>query len=103
LCLTNDLANGKRDHDETLITDELVRAGFRSVTIENRSAQSRAPSPQHPAIAYCQGTPLRSEIEALGADKLMATTEHAAAAIADRHGWGGVAGKVKALVIIAKI
>jgi hypothetical protein len=46
--------------------------------------------------------PLRSEIEARGADKLIAATEHAAAAIAGRHGQDEVAGKVRALVIIAK-
>jgi ubiquinone/menaquinone biosynthesis C-methylase UbiE len=89
-------------HDETLITDELVRTGFRSVSIEKRSEQSRAPSPQHPAIAYCHGTPLRSEIEARDTDKLIAATEHAAAAIANHHGHGEVAGKVKALVILAQ-
>src|SRR5262245_54782126 len=90
-------------HDETLITEELVGAGFRSVRIEKRSQQSRAPSPQHPAIAYCQGTPLRSEIEARGTAELIAATEHAAAAIASRHGHGEVTGKIKALVIIAEI
>ena len=32
--------------------------------IDTVAARSRAPSPRIPAIAYCQGTPLRSEIEA---------------------------------------
>jgi hypothetical protein len=82
--------------------EELARAGFRRVRIQKRSEQSRAPSPQHPAIAYCHGTPLRSEIEARDTDKLIAATEHAAAAIANHHGHGEVAGKVKALVILAQ-
>jgi hypothetical protein len=31
---------------------------------------SHAPSPRAPAVAYCQGTPLRGEIEARGAPGL---------------------------------
>ena len=88
-------------HDMTLIRDELERAGFSDAIIEMRSDQSRAPSPRHPAIAYCQGTPLRSEIEARGADKLQAATEHSAAAIASRHGIGEVSAKIQALVVTA--
>ena len=88
-------------HDMTLIRDELERAGFSDVTIETRSEQSRAPSPRHPAIAYCQGTPLRSEIVARGADKLQAATEHSAAAISSRHGNGEVTAKIQGLVVLA--
>ena len=36
------------------------------MTIETRAEQSRAPSPRYVAVAYCQGTPLRNEIEARG-------------------------------------
>jgi hypothetical protein len=89
-------------HDENRIRDELSQAGFGEVAVEIQSAESRAPSPLHPAIAYCQGTPLRNEIEARGADQLQAATEHAAAAIARRHGAGEVAAKIQALVIIAR-
>jgi len=88
-------------HDITLIRGELERAGFSDVMIETRSEQSRAPSPRHPAIAYCQGTPLRSEIEARGADKLQAATDHSAAAIASRHGNGEVTAQIQGLVVMA--
>ena len=88
-------------HDKSLIREELERAGFSTVTIETRSEQSRAPSPHHPALAYCQGTPLRNEIEARGADKLQVATDHAAAIIASRHGSGEVAAKIQGLVITA--
>ena len=54
------------------------------------------------AVAYCQGTPLRNEIEARGADKLEAATEHAASAIARKHGSGEVAAKIQALVVMAR-
>ena len=55
-------------HDTALIRSDLAKAGFSNVTIETRAEQSRAPSPRHVAVAYCQGTPLRNEIEARGAE-----------------------------------
>ena len=65
-------------HDTALIRSELEKAGFSSVVIETRADQSRASSPRHPAVAYCQGTPLRNEIEARDAGRLEAATHHAA-------------------------
>lgn len=88
-------------HDERLIEDELRLAGFSRVAIEKRSEQSHAPSSHHPAIAYCQGTPLRNEIEARGVERLRAATDHAAAAIARLHGSGEVAAKIQGLVVMA--
>ena len=88
-------------YDETLIEDELRSAGFSDVAIDKRSEQSRAPSAQHPAVAYCQGTPLRNEIEARGPGSLQAATDHAAAAIAKVHGSGEVTAKIQGLVIVA--
>ena len=88
-------------HDTALIRRELEQSGFSSVTIETRAEQSRAPSPRYAAVAYCQGTPLRNEIEARDAGKLEAATSHAASAIASRHGNGEVAAKIQAHVIVA--
>jgi ubiquinone/menaquinone biosynthesis C-methylase UbiE len=88
-------------HDTALIQSELEQAGFSSVVIETRSDQSRASSPRDPAVAYCQGTPLRSEIEARAADRLEAATDHAASSIAKKHGSGEVAAKIQAHVIMA--
>jgi ubiquinone/menaquinone biosynthesis C-methylase UbiE len=88
-------------HDSALIHSELEKAGFSRVVIETRADQSRAPSPRHPAVAYCHGTPLRNEIEARGADKLEAATNYAASKIANRHGSGEVAAKIQAHVIVA--
>ena len=50
--------------DAEKIRDDLNAAGFDRVSIAAVGGISRAPSPEHPAIAYCQGTPLRNEIEA---------------------------------------
>ena len=88
-------------HDTALIRRELEGAGFSRVAIETIAAQSRASSPRIPAVAYCQGTVLRSEIEARDAGKLQAATDYAEAAIADRHGRGAVAAKIQAHVIVA--
>lgn len=88
-------------HDTAMIRGELENAGFSSVAIETRAEQSRASSPRLPAVAYCQGTVLRNEIEAKGAGKLEAATDYAAAAIAAKHGSGAVAAKIQAHVIMA--
>ncbi|RUX48012.1 class I SAM-dependent methyltransferase [Mesorhizobium sp. M4A.F.Ca.ET.020.02.1.1] len=88
-------------HDKDLIRSDLEAAGFSHVTIETRAEQSRAPSPRIPAVAYCQGTLLRNEIEARDAAKLEAATDCAEVAIRDRHGSGAVAAKIQAHVIVA--
>jgi ubiquinone/menaquinone biosynthesis C-methylase UbiE len=88
-------------HDTALIRRDLEDAGFSRVVIETRAEQSRAASPHLPAVAYCQGTVLRSEIEARDPGKLEAATDYAASAIADRHGRGEVAAKIQAHVIVA--
>ena len=88
-------------HDAALIRRELEEAGFSGVTIETRAEQSRASSPRIPAVAYCQGTLLRNEIETRDAGKLQAATDYAESVIADRHGRGEVAAKIQAHVIVA--
>jgi ubiquinone/menaquinone biosynthesis C-methylase UbiE len=90
-------------HDTALIRRELEDAGFPRITIETRAEQSRASSPRLPAVAYCQGTVLRSEIEARDAGKLEAATDCAASAIAERHGGGEVAAKIQAHIILAAV
>lgn len=90
-------------HDKVLIRRDLEDAGFSRVVIETRAEQSRASSPRLPAVAYCQGTVLRTEIEAREAGKLDAATDYAASAIADRHGSGEVAAKIQAHVIMAEV
>ncbi|MDE2331311.1 MAG: methyltransferase domain-containing protein [Bradyrhizobium sp.] len=90
-------------HDTALIRRDLEAAGFSHIAIETRAEQSRAPSPRVPAVAYCQGTLLRNEIEAREAGKLEYATDYAAAAIADRHGRGEVAAKIQAHVILAVV
>ena len=88
-------------HDIAVIREELSCAGFTNIEIETSEKLSRAPSARDVAIAYCQGTPLRNEIEARDAGLLQLATERATQAIASRHGEGPVAGKIQAHVIVA--
>jgi len=90
-------------HDTALIRSELDEAGFSDVTIDTRAEQSRAYSSRLPAVAYCQGTLLRNEIEARDAGKLEAATEYIASALAEKHGRGAIAAKIQAHVIVAVV
>lgn len=89
-------------HDAALIRDELARAGFAEVALETLTFSSQAASAREAAVAYCQGTPLRNEIEARDAGALAAATDLATQAIAARHGNGPVTGRIQAHVIVAQ-
>ena len=86
--------------DAALIARDLAGAGFdREARFATFTARSRAASPRIPAIAYCQGTPLRGEIEARDPSGLAEATDAAAAAIAARFGTAMVDGKIQAHVV----
>ncbi len=88
-------------HDAEQIRADLGAAGFTKVSIEAVDARSKAPSPLDAAVAYCQGTPLRNEIEARNRSRLDEATTKAAEALARRFGNGPVDGRIRALVITA--
>jgi SAM-dependent methyltransferase len=87
-------------HDPAVIARDLALGGFtaepRAETVAERS---RADSPEVPAIAFCQGTPVRTEIEARAPGRLDEATDLAAEAIARRFGRGAVDGKIQAHVV----
>lgn len=86
--------------DHAIITRDLADGGFTaSPEITTVAARSRADSARVPAIVYCQGTPLRNEIEARDASRLGEATDVAAEAIARRFGRGAVDGKIQAHVV----
>ena len=89
-------------HDITPTIQALGAAGFARGEAEMVAKLSRAPSARDVAIGFCEGTPLRSEIEARDAGKLQAATEAVAEAIRMRHGPGPVEAKIQALVITAR-
>jgi SAM-dependent methyltransferase len=87
-------------YERRRIEQDLASGGFVAPpTFTTVTARSRAESPRVPAIAYCQGTPLRNEIEARGLARLGEATDVAAEAIARTFGRGAVDGKVQAHVI----
>jgi len=87
-------------YDHGTIERDLAEGGFTaSPEIVTLAARSRATSSQIPAIAYCQGTPLRNEIEARDAARLGEATDVAADAIARRFGRGAVDGKIQAHIV----
>jgi hypothetical protein len=87
--------------DTDLIRKQLNEAGLSNVSIEAIDHRSKAPSPREPAVAYCQGTPLRNEIEARDKSRLEEATDRCAEAIANRFGNGAVDGRIRALIISA--
>jgi len=88
-------------HNVERIREELTAAGFSSISADAVDGTSKAASPRDAAIAYCQGTPLRSEIEARDASRLEHATAIAAQALARRFGDGPIAGRMRAFVITA--
>lgn len=88
-------------HDVDKIREELTAAGFVKISIDTVGAISKASSPLDAATAYCQGTPLRNEIETRDASRLTEATNAAAAALARRFGNGPIEGRIKAHVITA--
>jgi ubiquinone/menaquinone biosynthesis C-methylase UbiE len=88
-------------HDVDTIRQEVIKAGYSSVSIDTVAATSRASSPRDVAIAYCQGTPLRGEIEARDPGNLEGATEKSADALARRFGSGAIEGRISAHVITA--
>jgi ubiquinone/menaquinone biosynthesis C-methylase UbiE len=87
--------------DRDVIARDLERGGFTSaVLFDTVPRRSRADLPTIPAIAYCQGTPLRSEIEERGPSELAQATETAARAIAARFGTGPIESQIQAHVVV---
>lgn len=62
------------------------KAVFSQVSVTTLEKTSAAPPPRHPAVAYCQGTPLRNEIETRDASLLDHVTDQAIETIAARFG-----------------
>ena len=75
--------------------------GFATISIETLGTTSKAASAHDVAVAYCQGTPLRNEIEARGASRLEEATQTATDALARRFGSGAIEGRMSAHVITA--
>jgi SAM-dependent methyltransferase len=85
-------------HDVARIRADSEAAGLRVLDISTVAATSHAASAHIAAQAFCQGTPLRSEIEQRAPARLEEITERAAHAIAQALGKGPVVGRISAHV-----
>lgn len=86
--------------DTSVIERDLAQAGYtQPARIATLAARSRASSSRVVAIAYCQGTPLRGEIEARGGASLALATDTVAHAISVRFGPAEVDGKIQACIV----
>jgi len=87
-------------HDVALIAADLARGGFDATPeIVTLAARSLAASARIAAIAYCQGTPLRGEIEARDATRLGEATDVAQRLMEQRFGTGAIDTKIQAHVV----
>ena len=82
------------------IQGDLRKGGFdKDGRCQTVAARSVAASARVPAIAYCQGTPLRNELEARAPGRLQQSTDIAAQALERRFGAGPVEGKIQAHIV----
>ena len=89
-------------HDRPAIQHDLAAAGFVvPANIHELETVSRAASHEVPAVAFCQGTPLRNEIERLDPARLHEATEAAANALRERFGPTDLVAKIRAFIISA--
>ncbi|MGF6597427.1 SAM-dependent methyltransferase [Paraburkholderia sp. GAS448] len=87
-------------HERQVIEQDLRLGGFRAEpAFQTVASRSRAASARIPAIAYCQGTPLRNEIEARGRNELSRAIDVCTAATAGKFGPGPVDGKIQAHIV----
>jgi ubiquinone/menaquinone biosynthesis C-methylase UbiE len=88
--------------DEDQILRDVKAAGFDKISLESPERRSRAASAEVAAIALCQGTPLRNEIEARGPEMLARATEAARLALEQAYGSGPIEGKIRAHLVTAQ-
>lgn len=91
--------HGYFEHE--LIAADLRSAGFSNFSIVTKEEKCRAPSARQVAVAYCQGTPLRNEIENRAKGSLRHVTDVATAALEARYGNGPVESKICAHIVAA--
>jgi len=86
--------------DANALAKDLADGGFTTapaITVVEK--RSRAATAGDAALGYCQGTPMRGEIEARDPSRLEEATRVAAEAVAARFGKGPVDGRMQALIV----
>jgi SAM-dependent methyltransferase len=89
--------------DTARLRDDVAQGGFgERADIATVTARSRADSPRVPAIGFCQGSPLRNEIESRDASRMSDAVDLATEAVARRFGSAAIDGKIQAHVVSAR-
>src|SRR6266542_2971552 len=87
-------------YSRSIIEQDLAAGGFTvRPDFTTLTARSQARSPLIPAMGYCQGTPLRNEIEERDASLLGDATVLALNAISERFGTTNISGKLQAHIV----
>ncbi len=90
-------------HDPDVMRADVAAGGFaETATVEAVEVTSRAASSRDPAIGFCQGSPMRNEIETRHPGRLQDATEAAAAAVEARFGTSDISGPIRAYVVTAR-
>ena len=87
--------------DPAEIRGDVQAAGYQKCHLYQLDAISTAARPDVPAIAFCQVTPLRNEIEARDPGGLKHATEAVTEAFRARFGDGPFEGRISAVVVSA--
>jgi SAM-dependent methyltransferase len=87
--------------DIAAIRADLEGAGFRRIEVETVEKVTRAPSAEYAAKGMCQGTPLRTEIEARDPARLEEATAVATEALIARFGQATFDNRMSAHVVTA--
>lgn len=87
--------------DLEVVTADLMAAGFDDLEFETIAHRSKSPSAQDAATAMCEGSPLRSEIEARDRDALSRVTDAVARALKLFEGPEGLDAPMSAHLVIA--
>jgi len=90
--------------ETNIIARDLANGGFDAPPprIETIAKRSGAGSAQAAAIAFCQGTPIRAEIEARSGATLDEATAACATALRKRFGGSAIDGRIQAHVVTAQ-
>jgi len=90
-------------HDPDVMRADVAAGGFaETATVEAVEVTSRAASFRDPAIGFCQGSPMRNEIETRHPGRLHDATEASAAAVEARFGTNDISGPIRAYVVTAR-
>lgn len=86
------------NHDPDVIRSDLAAAGFQDCVIEWVPSTCRTTA-RDVAVGFCQGTPLRAEIETTAANGLAKAVEAASEALVKNFGAGATSLPLQALVV----